>query len=86
MSQPRWVAARAALGLASKATAHPKMVPRTRCSSRTRSSRQYPARLPYSKNDSFARSRSCGGTGEGASPMLSREACPVSFRFSEPSS
>src|SRR5262249_24862913 len=39
MSQPRAMAPRAAAGLASKATAHAKMVPRTRCASSTRRSR-----------------------------------------------
>jgi hypothetical protein len=63
-------------GFRSSATAQAKKAALTSCLRKTRNSRQTPARLPYSKNDSLARSLRSGGTGDGPSPVISRRPMP----------
>ena len=48
--------------------------------------RQTPTRLPYSKNDSLARSRSPAPRGDGDSPEVSPAGSPSSVEYSDPSS
>ena len=62
------------------------MVPSMPYSSSMSRMRQTPTRLPYSKNDSFARSRSPRATGDGDSPTVSPCGSPSRMEFSDPSS
>src|SRR5206468_103534 len=74
--------AQATAGLLTSATAQAKTVAQTPYLRKIRKKRQMPARPPYSKNDSVARSRRSGRNDDGDSPSISRRPMPSWSRFS----